>query len=53
VNYGSLDFVQAKASVVGSRSSARKLALAARSFAGTQRDGSRHRRQTGSKVNDL
>jgi iron complex outermembrane receptor protein len=51
VNYGSLDFVQAKASVSGPLFSQK---LAGRlSFSGTQRDGTIANVKTGSVVNDL
>jgi iron complex outermembrane receptor protein len=51
VNYGSLDFVQAKASVSGPLFSEK---LAGRlSFSGTQRDGTIANVKTGSTVNDL
>jgi iron complex outermembrane receptor protein len=51
VNYGSLDFVQAKASVSGPLFSQK---LAGRlSFSGTQRDGTVTNVRTGSRVNDL
>jgi iron complex outermembrane recepter protein len=51
VNYGNLDFLQAKASVSGPLFSQR---LAGRlSFSGTQRDGTVTNARTGSRVNDL
>jgi iron complex outermembrane receptor protein len=51
VNYGNLDFVQAKASVSGPLFSEK---LAGRlSFSGTQRDGTVANVKTGSHVNDL
>ena len=51
MNYGSLDFVQAKASVSGPLFSEK---LAGRlSFSGTQRDGTIANVKTGSTVNDL
>jgi iron complex outermembrane receptor protein len=51
LNYGSLDFVQAKASVSGPLFSQK---VAGRlSFSGTQRDGTVANVRTGSKVNDL
>ncbi|HEV8395048.1 MAG TPA: TonB-dependent receptor, partial [Vicinamibacterales bacterium] len=51
VNYGSLDFVQAKASVSGPLF---RQKLAGRlSFSGTQRDGTIANVKTGSRVNDL
>ena len=50
INYGDLDFVQAKASVTGPLTRA----LAGRvSFSGTQRDGNVYNTRTGSRVNDL
>ena len=51
MNYGSLDFLQAKASVSGALFSQK---LAGRlSFSGTQRNGTITNVRTGSKVNDL
>jgi iron complex outermembrane recepter protein len=51
VNYGNLDFLQAKASVSGPLFSQK---LAGRlSFSGTQRDGTVTNVRTGSRVNDL